>query len=104
MRSAFSRTSSLVICILREVFTTKRRRSRNPIVLPRLCAESFMVRSSRRKIIPMAATARFSSYFASYIEDHGIYRTADADIHLRAFELGFSGDVRHRVRRVVCLP
>src|SRR5205814_8842764 len=60
----------------------------------------FMPRSSRLEIIPMATTARF----ASYIEDHGIYRTADARIHLRAFELGLSGDVRHRVRRVVCVP
>src|ERR1700730_4062430 len=40
----------------------------------------------------------------SYIEDYGICRAADARIHLRAFELGLPGDVRHRVRRVVCVP
>src|SRR6202022_4805570 len=37
----------------------------------------------------------------SYIEDHGICRTADARIHLRAFELGLPGDVHPRARRVV---
>src|SRR5580693_7678533 len=37
----------------------------------------------------------------SYIEAHGIHRSADARLYLRAFELGLPGDVRHRVRRVV---
>src|SRR5271155_216274 len=56
-----------------------------------------LARNSRRKIFPMAVMAGLGSY----IEGHGIYRTADAHIHLRAFELGLSGDVRHCVRRVV---
>ncbi len=58
------------------------------------------LRSSRRMLFPTAVTARLGSY----IEDHGIHRTADAHIHLRAFELGLSGDVRHCVRRVVRVP
>src|SRR5271169_2984339 len=59
-----------------------------------------LARNSRRKIFPMAVMAGLGSY----IEGHGFYRTADAHIHLRAFELGLSSDVRHRVRRVVRVP
>src|SRR6202040_114382 len=40
----------------------------------------------------------------SYIEGYGICRAADDRIHLRAFELGLSGDVRHRVWRVIRVP